>query len=37
MEMVTQKFSCKYFFMRSIPHFTEQRTALLSTPSSRAI
>lgn len=31
------KFFLKYFFMDSIPHRTEQRTALLSTPSPRAI
>ena len=32
-----QKFSRKYFFMRLIPQRTEHLTALLSTPSSRAI
>ncbi len=31
------RFFLKYFFMASIPHKTEWRTALLSTPSARAI
>ena len=31
------RFFLKYFFMDSMPHRTERRTTLLSTPSSRAI